>query len=394
MIRRQLSLQASLLLAGLAACAVRQQLADTGACRMVSSDAAVGGAVLQDCLDSLPAGVMLALPPKRFVLTAPLVLRQPVTLTTAGRPASCGDAPMGCATLVLRMAPSGGLAWRAITVAGTGSTLNHLVVEGGKTDPQRDDTAACAGADRPLMGGIAVTAPQVTITHSVVRDVACYSAVVVDPGADGFRFEDNAVLSNGTHDRPNMWADGLTLIDGADDVVRGNVFRDNTDVQLVLGGCLRCTVAGNRLEETAAPGAGAFASLLVHGWPQTSGDYAGTAITGNAIDCGPAYACGFGLGVGGRGWYDSPTSGGVIAGNTVRRAQLGINVDNATGPVTMRDNQVADSRGRVRSHCGEWAVGPVNIAPASRRFVDATAGAAIPAEAVTSRSFAGCLPGT
>ncbi len=52
-----------------------------------------------------------------------------------------------------------------------------------------------------------------------------------------------------------MWADGLTVIDGVDDVIRGNLFRDNTDVQLVLGGCRDCTVADNRIEETDAPGA-------------------------------------------------------------------------------------------------------------------------------------------
>ncbi len=45
-----------------------------------------------------------------------------------------------------------------------------------------------------------------------------------------------------------MWADGLTVIDGVDDVIRDNVFRDNTDVQLVLGGCRRCTVTDNRIE--------------------------------------------------------------------------------------------------------------------------------------------------
>ena len=84
----------------------------------------------------------------------------------------------------------------------------------------------------------------------------------------------------------------------------------------MLGGCLRCTVADNRLEETDGAGQpGAFAGLLVHGWPNTSGDYAGTADhPATPIDCGPSRRCGFGLGVGGRAWYVSPTSGGLIAG--------------------------------------------------------------------------------
>ena len=272
--------------------------------------------------------------------------------------------------------------------------LDHLVIEGPKADPARDDTAACRSLARPSMGDLAITASNVTITNSVIRDAACYSAVVVDEGVGGLRFTHNAVLSNGTHNQPSMWADGLTLIDGVNDVVRNNLFRDNTDVQLVLGGCLRCTVADNRFEASANPAAASFTALLVHGWPATSGDYDGTVISGNSIDCGPGRGCGFGLAVGGRGWYTSPTSGGVIAGNTIRHAAIGINVDNATGPVTMRNNQVSDSGGVVISHCGLLFAGPVNIAEASRRFVDPTAGVDMASEAVTDHDFYGCLPGT
>ena len=396
MVRRQLVLQGLALLAALAACTVRQQWTDANACRTLSDDPAKAGATLQDCLDSLAPGATLALPPSRFVLTRPLVLRQRVTLTTAGQVDGlhCADDGLHCATLVLRLVAPGGPTQRAITIAGSGSRIDHLVVEGAKADSARDDSGACNGPGRPSMGGIGVTARLVSITDSVVRDVACYSAVMVDAGADGFRFQDNTVLSNGTHDRPAMWADGLTVIDGANDVIRNNLFRDNTDVQLVLGGCLRCTVADNRLEETAAPGAGAFAGLLMHGWPHTSGDYDGTAVTGNVIDCGPDHACGFGLGIGGRAWYPSPTSGGLVANNSITRAGIGINVDEATGPVTLRGNQVTMSGGTVTSHCGAWEVGPVNIAAASRPFVDPTAGVAMSAADVTSRSFAGCLPGT
>ena len=392
MVRRQLCLQGLALLAALAACTLRQQRTVAEACWAVSGDPDAAGAALQDCLDLLAPGGTLALPPRRFVLTQPLVLRHPVTLTTAGPARSCIGDSTACATLVLRL--PGGFTQRAITVAGAGSHLHHLVVEGGKADAAHDDAASCNGPGRPSMGGIGVSARLVSITDVVVRDVACYSAVVVDAGADGFRFENNAVLSNGTHDRPAMWADGLTVIDGTDDVIRHNLFRDNTDVQLVLGGCLRCTVADNRLEETAAPGAGAFAALLLHGWPHTSGDYAGTVVSGNVIDCGPDRRCGFGLAVGGRAWYASATSGGLVANNSVARATIGINVDGLTGPVTMRDNQVALSGGRVASHCGDWAVGAVNVAPDSRAFVDATAGAAVAAADVSGRSFAGCIPGT
>jgi hypothetical protein len=382
--QRQLALHGLALLLVLTACALRQQSADPAACRSLD------GAGLQHCLDQLPDGAQLSLAPGRYVLTQALELHRPVTLTTRGAP-DCAQG--GCAVLALRLPPSGNPFLRAVTVSGAGSVLAHLTIEGGKADPARDDTRTCAGPGRPSMGGLAITAPSVTVRDSVITQVACYSAVVADAGARGLRFERNLVLSNGTHDRPAMWADGLTVIDGVDDAIRGNVFRDNTDVQLVLGGCRNCTVADNTLDETAAPGAGAFAGLLVHAWPATSGDYTGTIITGNHIDCGPARRCGFGIGVGGRAWYQSPTSGGRIVGNSVTRAEIGINVDDATGPVAMADNTVTVSGGPVRSRCGLWLAGPVNISAASRRYVDATAGVKMPAEAVTDRTFRGCLPG-
>ena len=386
MLLRQLGLQAAAALLVLGACAMREQAATQASCAIHT------GADLQDCLDRLPEGARLALPPGRLVLTQPLVLRRRVTLTTAGVARGalrCADDGAGCAVLALA-APA--FAGHPVTVAAEGSVLDHLVIQGDRGSPAHE--AGCAGPDRPSGGGLAVAARNVTIAGSVIRDVACYSAVVVFQGADGFRFTGNAVLSNGTHDKRGLWSDGLTLLDGVDDVVAGNLFRDNTDVQLVLGGCLRCTVARNRIETTEAPGAAAFAGLLVHGWPHTSGDYDGTSIIANTVDCGPARRCGFGIGVGGRAWYRSPASGGAITGNTVTRAEVGINVDDATGPVTMADNTVTESGGPVRSHCGLWFAGPVNISDASRRFVDPTAGVAMPAEGVTDRSFAGCLPGT
>ncbi len=65
-----------------------------------------------------------------------------------------------------------------------GAALDHIVVEGGRADPARDDHAACDGASRPSMGLVQVSAANVAITASVLRDAACYSAVVVDPAAD------------------------------------------------------------------------------------------------------------------------------------------------------------------------------------------------------------------
>lgn len=360
------------------------------ACRAVLAG---DGSALQPCADSLPNGATLALPPVRLVLTRPLLLRRPVTLTTAGaagRP-RCPDDGAGCAVIALRIEDRPGDTGQPITVAGAGSMLDHLVIEGGKVMP--DAAARCRGAGRPMMGGVAVRAPNVTVRDSVLRDMACFSALVAEPGADGLRFTGNAVLSNGTHGADQMWADGLTVTDATNAVIRDNLFRDNTDVQLVLGGCLRCTVANNTLLQTDADGAGAFAGILIHGWPHTSGDYDGTLVTANLVDCGPQRRCGFGIGYGGRAWYPSAASGGTVSGNVVRRAAIGISVDDATGPVTMAGNRVEQAGGPVRTRCGVVQAGAVNITERSRPYLDATAGVDVPAASVTRVDFAGCLPG-
>ena len=143
--------------------------------------AVVDSANLLPCLDQLPSFGRLALQPGRYVITRPLVLRRPLTLTTQGAP----DCTAGrCAVLVLRIAEPGGPLDRAITVAGAGSVLDHIAIEGGKADPARDDAKACGGRGRPSMGGIAVTAPGVTIRDSVVASVACYTAVQADAGVE------------------------------------------------------------------------------------------------------------------------------------------------------------------------------------------------------------------
>ncbi len=390
---RQLALQALAVLLVLTVAMVSHPASRLapGACAALQAG---DGAALQDCLDSLPAGAALALPPRRIVLTHPVTLHRRLALSTAGVAATaprCPEDGAGCAVIALQMADGAG---PPVTLAGAGTTLDHLVLTGTRGDPARpNDAATCRSTRRALMGGLSIKAPGISVTASVLRDMTCFSAAVAEPGADGLRFTNNAVVANGTHDIAPLWSDGLTVIDATNDVIRGNLFRDNTDVQLVLGGCLRCTVAGNQFVTTAAPSAAAFAALLVHGWPHSSGDYSGTAITGNSIDCGPAHGCGFGIGVGGRAWYPSAASGGAITGNQVRRAAIGINVNDATGPVAMADNAVTESGGSVQTHCGPRTPGPVNITANSARYVDATAGVAMPAEAVTRLDFAGCLPG-
>jgi hypothetical protein len=126
---------------------------------------------------------------------------------------------------------------------------------------------------------------------------------------------------------------------------------------------------------------------MLQAWPSTSGDFSGTIVRGNSIDCGPRRRCGYGIMIGSSPWYKGRMTGATIAGNTVANAMMAINLDGLTGPVEVRGNEVSNSGGRWDSDCGvkDWPA--VNVSPASRPFVRGTASNV----ADRSVSTAGCL---
>jgi len=191
-------------------------------------------------------------------------------------------------------------------------------------------------------------------------------------GAGSGVIADNIFAHNGTHNVNMMWADGLTIHDAKALRVTGNLFLDNTDVQLILGGCADCTVSDNRFRHSAAEAGGSFADLMIQAWPggATSGRYDGSTFSNNDVDCGAAHRCGFGIMIGGLPWYQAPTSGGTVKDNRVRNAMLGINIDGLSGPMAIGANHVAPAPGRYPASCGVRSTTfGINIAPSSRRFV-------------------------
>jgi hypothetical protein len=137
----------------------------------------------------------------------------------------------------------------------------------------------------------------------------------------------------------------------------------------VLGGCRGCRIDRNSFGHGGTFAGASFAELMLHAWPNTSGDFTGTIVTANRIDCGPRRRCGYGIMIGSAPWYAGSTVGGAVTRNVVSNALVGINVDALTGPMDIRGNIVRASGGRYRSDCGlrDWPA--VNVAPGSVRFV-------------------------
>lgn len=327
---------------------------------------------LMDCIAATAAGGRIELAPGTYALRQRIILTKPVTISTAGLAASapgCAALPAGsCAILSIDPQATAQPNQTPIEIAAAGITLSHLIVQGGGAQPRI--RALCSAPDsRPLGGGIRVSASGFALRKSVLRNFTCHTALEVVVGSKSALIDENLIGPNGDHRPGEIWSDGVTIHDSEATVVRGNMFIDNTDVQLILGGCRRCSIENNRFRHSGAADKASFAELMLHSWPTTSGDYSGTLVRGNIIDCGPYRRCGYGIMVGSAPWYEGRASGGTITGNRVSNAMIAINVDALTGPVEFSANAVQSSGGRSPSDCGvrDWPA--VNVGETSRALV-------------------------
>lgn len=327
---------------------------------------------LAQCLNRVPRGGRLELRPAIYRLSQPVTISRPVTISTLGIPvssSSCGQKREGsCATLLL--APTSRNIPKAmpIMVTADGVTLSHLVIRGSGSGPAQE-RYCLPGATRPSGGGIRVSASSFTLRKSKLEKTTCYTALEVLKGARNVAIADNLIGPNGNHAGNQTWADGVTIHDAINATVTGNTFVDNTDVQLIFGGCRNCRVVSNRFRHSGRFSGASFADLMLQSWPSTSGDYSGTVVQSNDVDCGSQRRCGYGMMIGSAPWYEGRAQGGRVVGNKVSNAMIGINVDALSGPMEIRSNSVRNAGGRFNSDCGSKNWPAVNIAPKSKALV-------------------------
>jgi len=323
------------------------------------------GPALQACLDATPTNGKLALPSGRYEIATPVRLRRPVTLTTRGllpdaRPCFADERRCAVLHLAIKASALAG-AIMPITIDSNAVRLDHLVFQGTRlTDPALSAKRCASDKERPMAGGLLVNGNSVTITHSVFRDMACYTALEYGTGVEAV-ISDNAFIGNGTHNALLRWADGLTIHTAQRFQISNNRFRDNTDVQLILGSCVGCTITDNNFDHSGTAEGGAFAEIMLQAWPNaTSGDFTGTRVARNTIDCGAQRRCGFGIMIGSAPWYEAPTFGGAVTDNRVRGAMLALNVDYLTGPMVIAHNDLEVVSGTYPSMCGPQRISGVS----------------------------------
>ena len=333
------------------------------------------GPALQACIDAIPPQSVIAFAPGRYLIETPVRIRRAIRLTTQASvraSVTCmTDAPR-CAVLHLAIDPSkAGAAVMPFDIDSADVRIDRVIFEGTRvSDPRLSKMRCATEGQRPMGGGLRVNGSRISITRSVFRDMACYTALEFGGGTESV-ISNNGFLRNGTHIVAQAWADGLTIHGGHGLRIVGNMFRDNTDVQLIFGGCVACEVRANRFEHGGSAAGGAFAELMLHAWPGAkTGDFTGTVVHGNNINCGPLHRCGFGIMLGAAPWYNAPTFGGIVRGNRVRGAMLAMNVDRLSGVMRVTGNDLQGAAGTYPTACGPRSLpaAPLNIEPSSKAY--------------------------
>lgn len=378
--------------------------ASTGVCSELSAyNGKQNNAVptLQKCIDRTPSGGVLEIPPGKYLIsgTTPAVITKSISLRTKGKTDSSSRCnysdDKSCAELVIGpqfYSNYGG----AIAIASKKVILDHIVINGNKNNRLSSPAKGKCEKGENLYGfNINVASPEVTITNSVFKNALCGSGLGVSMVKNS-KFANNSVVSNGFHNKKNLWSDGMTVNDGSDSVFDGNYFADNTDVDFIFGGCARCKITNNTVVHSSNTSQGSFAAIMIHAWAVpgypgnlTSGNFAGANIAGNSVDCGPAKACGIGILLGSDPWYEADTYSGSVHDNTVKNAQQGFNIDDVKD-TQVYNNTVSSSGGTFKTSCGTRKSTFYNVSPDSRVAPVPSGGRA---DKVDSRvSWANCIP--
>lgn len=311
-------------------------------------------AVLAACVAATPDGAVLELPAGRYAIAARLDLTRPMTITTEARlgTVACGATDAhGCAELIA--APTLVAPYGLLLVSGPSIILDHLVLNGNL--PTRTQALAeCHTGDpvRRTAGYNArmIACPDCAFVASTSKLAPCGTGLEVAGVNERIDVSDSDFVRNGLHAVAQGWADGLTVHDVTGGRFVGNRFHDNTDVDLIFGGCRDCAIEKNTVTHSGSYETGAFTAIMIQAFGlTTSGRYDGSVIRDNVVDCGAKAACGYGLYVGSRSWYEaSRIVNGTVEGNVVSNTQGGILIGADVTGTAIGDNDAGPTNGQIR----------------------------------------------
>lgn len=132
-------------------------------------------------------------------------------------------------------------------------------------------------------------------------NAVCGSAAEVQ--GSGIRVSNSFFASNGYPQPNGPLADGLTVWFCVNGSIYGNVFRDNTDVDLIIGGSSSCSAYNNEITHYNVHGVAGINIGFFYG---LNGNHAGSSFHDNTVDAG-INLLGFGIMVGNHPWTPDPS---------------------------------------------------------------------------------------
>ncbi len=354
---------------------------------------------IQNCIDSASNNSIVELPVGRYQVAHKILIDRPMTIRTQNHTESMvpcqPDDTNDCAVLVTSMSlPM--IEW-TFQITGLNIHVDHLEFDGNRE--ARIAAQNIQQCPESYVGGVLLfNNPDSSFTNNVLTKTTCRTAMYVT-GALRTRVAKNIVLGNGDHSKLAMWSDGITFGNGINSAITENQFFDNTDIDLVIGGCHGCQIQNNRIRHSTSFAGSSFVAMHIAAFDNSFPNYYESDISRNDIDCGPSKRCGFGMYVGVNAWHapgeldnfvgHSPMEGGSIHDNTIKNSQQGFSVDQTTGPIEIYNNISTDNGGYFLTTCGYRTTGDYTL---SRRAIVDRSRDQVPMPWYYSTVWDGCIP--
>ena len=262
-----------------------------------------------------------------------------VVITTRGLRGTnqtCVDGGGNCA--VFFAAPNFSDAALLTVVAGTQSTvLDHVIFDGNRSARLAIASSACtSGLGRNVLMYDATNSAVISSGFYRALCGTSFGAALMPTPSQNFTVTANVFAQNGNHSV--YWSDGLTIGLIANSNITNNIFSDNSDVSLILGGASGSQISGNTF---AQPTQGIYAAFMLTNWtayPGVTGqwaDFRGLSVSQNTFNLGSNADIAIEIGV--LPWStiaisDTRTIGGSFTGNYIYTQKQGINVSGGGSP--------------------------------------------------------------
>jgi hypothetical protein len=308
------------------------------------------------CIDNTPAGGVLELPAGRYFLSHQINITKSLKLSTEGKTPEMARCRYGhqddCAQLVAAIDFDDQNGIIALLPRAEGSQIDHIVVDGNKDGRYAAKSFAyyqCANGNLTARNNrygmnYWIQCNNCTLTNSLSINALCGTGVQEFGGVMNMNVSRNLIAYNGMHPDysydvnnppgvlPHPVSDGLTVMKCGNCSITDNEFYDNTDIDLIFGACDNCIIQNNTIGHSGVWQGSSSTALSLYHW-SWEGNYSGTIVSGNKIDCGENRGCGFGIQMGPDPWMDAGSPGDMkiygasVHDNTVTNAIQGINID-------------------------------------------------------------------